>query len=123
MSKSRHKRHIKNLAYMALRGFDPESVMYCHGLVEWSKSRGSIRKSPSGNGFLFRHMMMNLWTSTPPISDWGYGDVSIYELSHFMPTFVFSKAGTSFEVVSWKGLSHMICGLKNLDALKERKDD
>ena len=97
---------------MASQGFDLESVRYCHGLVEWSKSKGCIRKSPDGNGFLFKHMMMNLWTSTPSLSDWGYGDVSVYGLSHFEPTFVFSKDGSSFEVVSWKKLSHMISELR-----------
>ena len=118
MSMSKHKRHIKNLSYMASQGFDIESVMYCHGRIEWSKSNGCIRKSPDGNGFLFKHIMMNLWTSTPSFRDLGYGDISIYGFSHSEPTFVFSKDGSSFEVVSWKKLSHMICGLRNLDAMK-----
>ena len=112
---SRHKNHLKDLAYMASQGYDLESVKYGSDRLHWSKEKGGIRKSPNGDGFLFYHPMMNLWTSTPALSDRGYGE-DIDGISHFAPTFVFSKDGQSFELKGWKQLGYFICAKSNADA-------
>lgn len=105
---SRHKKHLKNLTYMASQGFDLESVSYCCDLLYWSAYGRSIRMAPDGKGYQFRRLMSKTWANTPPVSDWGLGNAGICGLKHFLPVFEFSKNGVSFRVCSWAELGMFV---------------